>query len=86
MERECVVVKAIEREGKLLALTLWVTFTVAWIGIMAAPIYLLRNTLAARSEYLILTLSLFLVATWTWLRFAYGVGKRLRGMSVHQAR
>jgi hypothetical protein len=51
---------------------------------MAAPLYLLRHTLAARTDYLILLPSLFLFATWTWLRFAYGVGKRLKNRPVKQ--
>jgi len=84
MESECVVTKAIEPKAKRLALTLWVTFSVLWIGVMAAPLYLLRHTLAARTDYLILLPSLFLFATWAWLRFAYGVGKRLKSLLVKQ--
>ena len=83
-ESECVVTKAIEPRAKRLALALWVTFSVLWIGVMAAPLYLLRHTLFARNDYLILLPSLFLFATWTWLRFAYGVGKRLNGLSGKQ--
>jgi hypothetical protein len=51
---------------------------------MAAPLYLLRHTLLARTDYLILLPSLFLFATWNWLRFAYGVGKRLTSLPVKQ--
>jgi hypothetical protein len=84
MESERVVTKAIEPKAKHLALTLWVTFSLFWIGVMAAPLYLLRHTLAARTDYLILLPSMFVFATWNWLRFAYGVGKRLKSLPVKQ--
>ena len=84
MEGECIVTKAIEPKVKRLALTLWVTFSVLWIGVMAAPLYLLRHTLAARTDYLILLPLLFLFATSAWLRFACGVGKRLKSLPVEE--
>lgn len=76
--------KALEPKAKRFALALWVSFSVLWIGVMAAPLYLLRHTLVARTDYLILLSALFLFATWTWLRFAYGVGKRLNSRPVKQ--
>jgi hypothetical protein len=76
--------KAIEPKGKRLALALWAVFSVLAVGVMAVPLYLLRHTLFARTDYMILLLPLFLFATWTWLRFAYGVGKRLNTLPVKQ--
>ena len=72
------VAKAIEPKAKRLAVALWTSFSAIWIGVMAAPLYILRETLSAKTDYLILLSSLFLFATWTWIRFAYGVGKRLK--------
>ena len=77
--------KAIEPEAKRLSLALWVTFSVLLIGVMASPLYLLRHTLFARTDYLILLTSMFLFATGTWLRFAYGVGKRLNELPAKQS-
>jgi hypothetical protein len=76
------VTEAVEPKARRLALAMWATFSVLWISVMAAPLYLLRQTLLARTDYLVLLLSLFLFATWAWVRFAYGVGKRLSGMPV----
>ena len=83
---EQIVAKVTEPQGKRLALTLWVSFSIIWVGVMATPLYFLRHTLAARTDYRILLPSLFFFATWTWIRFAYGVGKRLKGLPVKQTR
>ena len=81
---EYAVTKAIEPTAKRLALALWITFSVLWVGVMAAPLYLMRHTLSARTDYLILLPSLFVFATWAWIRFAYDVGKRLNGLRTTQ--
>ena len=67
---------------KRLALALWITVSVLWMGVMAVPLYVLRGTLVARTDYLILLPLLFLYVTWAWLRYAYSVGKRIQNLPV----
>jgi hypothetical protein len=74
--------KTYEPQIKRLALALWITFSVLSVGAMAVPLYVLRDALVARTDYLILLPLLFLYATWAWLRYAYGVGKRIKNLPV----
>jgi hypothetical protein len=70
--------KTYEPNAKRVALALWTTISFLVIGAMAAPLYLLRDALFAKADYLILLPFLFLYATSAWLRFAYSVGKRIK--------
>jgi len=72
--------------AKRLALAFWLAFSLLVLGIMAAPLYVLRATLLSRTDLLILLPVLFLYAAWMWLRFACGVGKRLKGLPPDQQR
>jgi hypothetical protein len=74
--------KAYDPGAKRGALVLWIALSVLWVGVMALPLYLLRHTLAARTDYRILLLLLFLWATWTWLKLALLVGKRIKNLPV----
>jgi hypothetical protein len=76
--------KTYEPHAKRLALALWITFSVAWVGVIAVPLYVLRDTLFAKTDYLILLPLLFLYAIWAWLRYAYGVGKRIKNLPVRK--